>query len=255
MDNFDSALPGLKPVLEKLLAEPKKIDHILLRKNFTGSEINELQNLCQKNGIPIQRVDSHVLDKICRRGGLAKGVAHQGVVARLSDVSYVDCATLLPSVANSPLPLILALDEIQDPGNLGTLARTLYALGGVGLLVSEHTARLGPAARKCAAGALEMLPIAKHANFAEALDQLELAGLTIYAAEMKNPKTHNAFTSSLLLPAVLLLGNEAHGIRPHIRKRCHALIHIPQARTFDSLNVAQAGAILMGLMARQHFGH
>ena len=151
----------------------------------------------------------------------------------------------------APLPLLLALDQVQDPGNVGTLCRTLYALGGAGLLLPRHnSAYLGPAARRAAAGALEHLPVAQVTNLAHALDSAEEAGLTIYGAG--GAPGHNsldAFADGMRLPAVLVLGNEDKGLRPGVAKRCAHMLRIPLARPFDSLNVAQAGAVLLGLAA------
>lgn len=138
-----------------------------------------------------------------------------------------------------------------DPGNVGTLCRTLYALGGAGLLLPRHnSAYLGPAARRAAAGALEHLPVAQVTNLAHALDSAEEAGLTIYGAGgAPGPNSLDAFADGMRLPAVLVLGNEDKGLRPGVAKRCAHMLRIPLARPFDSLNVAQAGAVLLGLAA------
>ena len=169
---------------------------------------------------------------------------------------YTDKAQLLAAVADAPLPLLLALDQVQDPGNVGTLCRTLYALGGAGLLLPRHnSAYLGPGARRAAAGALEHLPVAQVTNLALALDSADEAGLTIYGAGgAEGPNSLDAFTDRMRLPAVLVLGNEDKGLRPGVAKRCAHMLRIPLARSFDSLNVAQAGAVLLGLAAAHSRG-
>ena len=169
---------------------------------------------------------------------------------------YTDKAQLLAAVADAPLPLLLALDQVQDPGNVGTLCRTLYALGGAGLLLPRHnSAYLGPGARRAAAGALEHLPVAQVTNLARALDSADEAGLTIYGAGgAEGPNSLDAFTDRMRLPAVLVLGNEDKGLRPGVAKRCAHMLRIPLARSFDSLNVAQAGAVLLGLAAAHSRG-
>lgn len=202
--------------------------------------------------------------------------SHQGVIARVFDAGFAELGDILRDAPDAPLPLIVALDQVQDPGNVGTLARTLYALGAAGLIVVRHGgAALGGAAARAAAGALEKLPVTKVTNLARALDEADEAGYTIYAAggsaggtdadvasERKDGKggKHasaplNPFTEPLRTPAVLVLGNEDTGIRPNVAKRCHFTLTIPMARDFDSLNVAQAGAILVGCFAaRRHKG-
>lgn len=198
------------------------------------------------------------------RAPQASHSSHQGVIARVFDAGFAEFGDILRDAPDAPLPLIVALDQVQDPGNVGTLARTLYALGAAGLVVVRHGgAALGGAAARAAAGALEKLPVAKVTNLARALDEADEAGYTIYAAGGAAPDAdgkpgsgpRNPFTEPLRTPAVLVLGNEDSGIRPNVAKRCHFTLSIPMARDFDSLNVAQAGAILVGCFAaRRHKG-
>ena len=253
-DHSDDAplLPGLKPVLELLASEPQRVDLVFCKKGLHGPEAREVQNLCRQNGVRFSLVDGAALDRLCRgpRPG-RDAVAHQGVAARLAVTGFCGLEELLADVPDAPLPLLLALDQVQDPGNVGTLCRTLYALGGAGLLLPRHnSAYLGPAARRAAAGALEHLPVAQVTNLAHALDSDEEAGLTIYGAGgAPGPNSLDAFADGMRLPAVLVLGNEDKGLRPGVAKRCAHMLRIPLARPFDSLNVAQAGAVLLGLAA------
>lgn len=259
-------LPGLKPVLELLAETPQRISQVYCRKGLNSADADELRRLCQKHHIRCAAVEGAFLDRLCGRSRSGRpGLAHQGVAARLAAAEFSSLEQVLACVQQAPLPLLLALDQVQDPGNVGALCRTLYALGGAGLIVPRHnSAYLGPAARRTAAGALERLAVAQATNLGHALDSAEEAGLAIYGTGLKPapnvqgrsaPLCENAFATQLRLPAVLVLGNEDKGLRPSIVKRCRTLLHIPLARDFDSLNVAQAGAILMGLAAAQHKGH
>lgn len=244
-------LPGVKPVLELLESEPARVDMLFLRKGLRSKETARMLDICRSAGVRFSLVESAALDRLCPPHNGESGVrtAHQGVIARLAVTEFTELSDLIATVEHAPLPLLVALDQVQDPGNVGTLARTLYALGGAGLILPRHnSAYLGPAARRSAAGALEKLPIARVANLGHALDSCEEAGLTIYGTGMK-PDSLNAFTQALTLPAVLVLGNEDKGMRPGVAKRCSQLVHIPMPRDFDSLNVAQAGAVLLGLTA------
>ena len=215
-----------------------------------------MRRLCRAHGIRCNAVDAAALDRLCGRPRRGHAVAHQGVAARLAATEFVSLEALLLSVPEAPLPLLLALDQVQDPGNVGTLCRTLYALGGAGLLLPRHhSADLGPAARRTAAGALERLAVAQVTNLAHALDSAEEAGLAVYgtgdgSGSAGGAPCVDAFTTPIELPAVLVLGNEDKGLRPGVAKRCSTFLRIPLARKFDSLNVAQAGAILMGLAAQ-----
>ena len=239
-----AVLPGLKPVLELLEREPERIDTVFLRKGQRSHDTERILDLCRTAGVRFALTDTQGLDRLCPSGG------HQGVAARLFEAGFVDFSTLLEEAPDAPLPLILVLDQVQDPGNAGTLARTLYALGGAGMVIPRHNgAYLGAGARRAAAGALERLPVAKVTNISRALDEARDAGFSIYGAAL-GEESLNAFATPLHLPALLVLGNEDHGIRQQVAKRCHHLVHIPMLRAFDSLNVAQAGGILVSCFAR-----
>ena len=241
-------LPGLKPVLEILSETPEKVDLVMYRANLKTKEVDIIEELCKKNMIQCKKVEKDILDKLCNRQGLHGGItAHQGIVARLTSFSFAELDAVLDTIPDAPLPLLIALDEVQDPGNIGTLVRTLYALGGAGILVpNQRSAHLGPAAHKTAAGALEKLPIVRVDHLGRALDSCEERGLYIIGTDgSKNAK--NAFQTPIQFPCVLVLGNEENGLRNDIKKRCHTILRIPQFRDFNSINVAQAGAILIGL--------
>lgn len=238
-------LSGFKPVLELLQREPERIDTLWIRKGQRSVDTDKLLDLCRTSRVRFVFAESRHLDALCPTG-------HQGVVARLFEAGFTEFSTLLEQAQDAPLPLILMLDQIQDPGNAGTLARTLYALGGAGLVIPRHnSAYLGAGARRAAAGALEQLPVAKVVNMSRALDEAEAAGFHIYGASLA-PESDNALSVPLFTPAVLVLGNEEHGLRLQVAKRCRHKLHIPFSRSFDSLNVAQAGAILVSCFARQH---
>lgn len=240
-----AVLSGVKPVLELLEREPERIDAVLVRKGRRSQDTDRILDLCRTAKVRFTLSDAQSLDRLCPAG-------HQGVVARLFEAGFTEFADLLTAATDAPLPLILVLDQVQDPGNAGTLARTLYAMGGAGLVIPRHNGTfLGAGARRAAAGALERLPVAKVMNIARALDEARDAGFLVYGAAFGEGSL-DAFTARLHTPALLVLGNEDHGIRPQVAKRCHHLVHIPMLRTFDSLNVAQAGGILTSCFARQH---
>lgn len=253
-------LPGLKPVLEALKDYPERIACIYCKKNLHSPESGELLTLAQKNSISINFVDSQTLDEICQPEKLSKkgnlhNLSHQGVAALLTDEPSMDLNKFISQITASPLPLALALDQIQDVGNMGTLARTAYALGSAGFILPQHnSAPLNAGAFKASCGALSKLPVCIVANLARALDTAEEAGLNIYGAASFNsaPNAQNAFALYWELPAILVLGNENKGIRPGVAKRCAKSVYIPFARKFDSINIAQAGAILMALCASQN---
>lgn len=245
-------LPGYKPVMELLSEQPENIAKIYCLKN--PRFMNTVASICRKQGIALEYVDASRLDAICADAD--RNIAHQGIAALLSEARIVSFEQLLEGINKAPLPLILALDQIQDPGNLGTLCRTAWCLGVCGMLVPKHnSSSLGPAALRSSAGALEKMPIAMATNLGRALDAAEEKGITIYGTghmAASGKLCSSAFAMRWELPAILVLGNENRGIRPGVAKRCGIFIDIPFARKFDSLNIAQAGAILLGLCSTQY---
>lgn len=243
-ENLENFLPGMKPVLELLERDPERADMVFVRKGRIGAESARLLDLCREYGVRFSLVNDETLGRIAGRAG------HQGVVARLREVSFMPWERFLEQAMHAPLPLIAALDQVQDPGNVGTLARTLFAMGGAGIVLPRHnSAFLGSGARRSAAGALERLPITQVINLARAVEEAREAGFTSCAAQ-KAEESVNPLAEKLPLPALLVLGNEEKGIRQGVLKHCDCSLCIPFRRDFDSLNVAQAGAILISCFAR-----
>ncbi len=240
--NSERIVPGRKSVAELLHKTPEHVDTVFVAREDGG--LGEILARCRELGVRYRLVPRAELARLTP-------AAHQGVVARLRLVQATPLSELLRVLPTAPLPLLLALDHIHDPGNAGTLARTLYALGGAGLIVpKDRSAYLGGYAAKAAAGALTQLPVHVAVNLGRVLDQLTAEGLTLYGAAAHQDAAP-LWQTAFCFPCVLLLGNEERGLRSTIERRCHHLVRIPMARGFDSLNVAQAGAIILGEMARQ----
>jgi len=234
--------PGRKPVFELLSSRPEVVDTIFLAEEAAG--LVEIITKCREAGIRFRKVPRTELDRMFTGN-------HQGVIARLRQQRLMDLEELISGAGSSLFPVIIALDQVQDPGNVGTLARTLHALGGAGLLFPrDRAAFLGPAAAKAAAGALDQIPLCQVVNLARALDACVEAGLAVYGSGMEDDAL-SVFESTIRFPAVLVLGNEDKGIRHNVQKRCEALLTIPMRGGFDSLNVAQAGAMIMTEMLRR----
>ncbi|MBP3729870.1 MAG: 23S rRNA (guanosine(2251)-2'-O)-methyltransferase RlmB [Mailhella sp.] len=244
----ETILPGIKPVLEILQSEPGKVDMVYVRRGRVSPETENILDACRRSGVRFSLVDEAAMARLSRHAG------HQGVAARLRSAGLIAWEELLEGASKAPLPLIVALDQVLDPGNVGTLARTLYAMGGAGLVLPRHnSAFLGPGARRSAAGALERLPVAQVVNLARAVDDANKQGFFTYAAQ-KTEHAVNPLSQRLSLPAMLILGSEEKGLRPGVAKRCSASLCIPFLRDFDSLNVAQAGGILVSCFARSISG-
>ena len=247
---------GPKAVLEILESDPGKVDSVMVLKGRRSPENEKILDLCRTGGVRFSLADEKALERLMqKKGSFAddktdaqrrqhNGIRHQGVIARLFQSGYVDFEELLAKAMDAPLPLIIALDQVQDPGNVGTLARTLFAFGGAGLLMPKHNgAFLGYAATKASAGALAQLPVARVSNLKQALREAEKEGFTIYGAS-HDEKATNIFNGQLRLPAILVLGSEEKGLRDSVEAQCLEVLSIPMLREMDSLNVAQSGGII-----------
>ncbi|EHN09839.1 TrmH family tRNA/rRNA methyltransferase YacO [Patulibacter medicamentivorans] len=170
---------------------------------------------------------------------------HQGVVAAVDPYPYVELEELLAHDA----PLLVALDEVQDPQNLGSIARTAECAGATGLIICRHrAAEVTPSAAKASAGAVEHLPIAQVRNLADALTAAKDAGAWIYgaagdAAGGRDPVAYDQpdYSGSV----VLVMGAEGTGLRPRVAATCDELVALPLRGRIDSLNVGVATAVLL----------
>ena len=182
--------------------------------------------------------------ELLRRVGSAD---HQGVAAEAGGYPYVDAAELL-SVADH---FIVALDELQDPQNLGAIARSAECAGATGLVICERrAAAVTPAVAKASAGAVEHLRIARVRNLADFLAAAKQAGGWCYgaAADATTPYDEPDYRGGV----VLVLGGEATGIRPRVAKSCDALVALPLRGRIESLNASAAAAVLMyGILQRR----
>ncbi len=229
---------GKKPVMEALEDNPDHIDLVLVKKPVPRG-LDPVLSRCRQLHVRFKLVPDQELQQI--------GASRQGIAARLRVHTLMDLDLLLQNTAEAGFPVLLVLDQVQDPGNLGTLARTLAALGGAGIIIPrDRSAPLGPGAMKASAGALTRIGISQVTNLARTLDHIGRAGFNIYAATMNQGQS--VLEQTFEFPAVLVLGGEEKGIRPNVLKRCPAKIHIPMAGRVDSLNVAQAGALILGRM-------
>lgn len=171
---------------------------------------------------------------------------HQGVVAEVEPYPYAGAAELL-RVEDA---LIVVLDEVQDPRNLGAVARTAEAAGAAGMIVPERrSAGVTPVACKASAGAVEHLPIAHVRNLSDWLGEAKEAGFWIWGADAKAKQA--PWDVDLRGPTVLVLGGEGKGIRPRVASACDGLLALPQAGKIGSLNVSAAAAALLFEAVRQ----
>lgn len=180
------------------------------------------------------RTDADELERICGSDG------HQGLCAEVSAYRYADADALLAE----PSPLIVALDQVQDPQNLGAIARSAEGAGVTGLILPERrSAEVTAAVCKASAGAVEHLAVAKIRNLADFLADAKRAGLWCYGADQEGATTYTAMDFSG--PVVLVLGSEGRGLRPRVAGACDVIVSIPLRGRVQSLSVGAAAAVLI----------
>jgi 23S rRNA (guanosine2251-2'-O)-methyltransferase len=166
---------------------------------------------------------------------------HQGICAEVSEFRYADPGALLTV---SPTPFLVALDQVQDPQNLGAIARSAECAGADGLIFPERrAAEVTPAVCKASAGAVEHLPVAQVRNLADFLGSAKAAGLWCYGADGEAKLDDRAVDYSGGL--VLVLGSEGRGLRPRVAGACDGLVSLPLRGRIESLSVGAAAAVLL----------
>ncbi len=239
-------LYGLHPVEEALKAGRRRFDHILVARERQDGRLQQLIEQCRKSGI---RVRSEPREQLT---ALAKTEAHQGVVAQVRPLESLSLEGLYecdPAKPNAPR-LVLALDGVEDPQNLGALLRVADGAGVDGVILTEHrSAPLSAAALKASAGAAEHLRIARVVNLVRALEDLKSRNLWIAGLDERGTTDYDRF--DLTGDLVIVLGREGAGLHDLVRRTCDHLLRIPMAGGVSSLNVSAAGAVVLFEAARQ----
>ena len=236
---------GVNPVLEALKVHPNEVVRVLLERGKEGRRsqgADRVAHAAAQAGVRVEDVRQGDLTHRSRSG------VHQGVGAELADFRYAELDDLLAGFRGPAL--LLVLDGVTDPQNLGALVRSAYALGAHGVVLpKDRAAGVTPAAFKAAAGALEHCPVARVTNLSRALERMKEQGIWTVALAAEADQELSAL--DLTVPTALVLGSEGAGVRPLVRKTCDHLARIPMAGQVGSLNVAAAGAVALYEIARQ----
>jgi 23S rRNA (guanosine2251-2'-O)-methyltransferase len=235
---------GLHAVRALLERRPDRIVTIHLAAGRDDPRIREIDALARAAGRPVQRIEA---DALRQRLG---DVAHQGVLAEIEPLPPWSDAQLLEALEHARTPLLLALDGVQDPHNLGACLRTADACGALALIVPrDRAAQVTPAVRKVAAGAAETTPVVVVTNLARTLGLLKQAGLWAIGADAAAEQP--AARADLTGGVVLVLGAEGGGLRQLTRQHCDVLVRLPSLGAVESLNVSVAAGMLLYEALRQ----
>lgn len=225
-------LAGIHPILEALKSG-QSVDRVHIAKGAGGQRLQEIVDLCRTRKIPIRFEERAALDRISR------AAVHQGVVAIVSASPYQSLDEV-PEAA----PMLVALDGVEDPHNLGAIIRSAHAAGASGVIIPERRAApVTEVAAKAAAGALAHLPVIRVGNLNQALEKLKKKGYWIYGLDERGTDSYD--TVPYNEPAVLVVGAEGHGLHDLVAKHCDQLVRIPMAGKIGSLNVSVAAGIAL----------
>jgi 23S rRNA (guanosine2251-2'-O)-methyltransferase len=228
---------GVHPVAEAL-KDGGRIEKVFLTREGGRGSAREIVEIASRREIPVVFTDREYLNTT------AGTRHHQGVICICEEYRYAGIDEILGGCASQKTALILILDGITDPQNLGSLIRTALCFGAAGVVIPENrAASVTPSVIKASAGAALHLPIARVVNISRTIEQLKEGGFWIYGADAGSGEgLHSPDYSNYV---GLVLGSEGKGIRPLVRKKCDVLISIPMTGTIDSLNVSVAGGIIL----------
>jgi 23S rRNA (guanosine2251-2'-O)-methyltransferase len=229
---------GINPIKVLLDRQNSPLKKIVIASGRTGLAVLAMAETARKKNIPVEWKPRQILDE------LAGKQDHQGIIGFRNTFVYADLETLLknrhPDFSHD---LIVILDSIVDPQNLGSIIRSAHCLGANGVIIpTDRAACVTPAVIKASAGSAESLPVSRVTNLSQTIDDLKKKGFWVYGADAHGGKrlSDHDFNCSV----ALVLGSEARGLRPLIKKKCDFLITIPMMADFDSLNVSVAAGII-----------
>jgi 23S rRNA (guanosine2251-2'-O)-methyltransferase len=245
----DAQLYGVLPVIEALRAGSRRVERVTIAEGAHESRLHELFELARAVGVPVRRAPREELRRMA-----AAGANHQGVVASVAAAAYANAEELIEKLAarvgtDAP-PLVVVLDGVEDPRNLGAIIRTAECAGVDALFIPERRAAgLTETAAKSAAGALEYLAVARAQNVARLVEEFKERGIWTVGTDADANIDYTDWDWTQ--PCALLLGGEGSGLRRLVRERCDALVRIPLRGHIPSLNVSVAAGIVLYEAVRQ----
>jgi len=248
MSDQSSVVFGLHAVRTLLQKHPAKVSQLLVAKSRDDARLNEVLKLARDHDIKSESRSTQELDQMCG------GERHQGVIAKLVRVDNLGEGALDDVLDQAgDAPLVLVLDGVTDPHNLGACMRTADAAGVCCVIVPrDRAAGLSPVVRKVAAGAAETVPLIQVTNLARTLRWLKERGLWIVGTD--DQATQTMHTAKLTGPLALVMGAEGDGMRRLTKEQCDLLIGIPMQGVVESLNVSVATGVVLYEVVRQRAG-
>jgi len=241
----NSIIYGLNPVFEAFKARKRRCYKLVIEHGKNQTRLQALIKLAHENKVHIETIPKTIFQKKYRNHN------HQGVVGIFSVIQTLALKELIEiSFKNSRLPVLVAIDSIQDPQNLGAIIRSADAFGIQGMILPKNrTSTLNETVAKCSSGAIEHLLISTTTNLVRGIEQLKEAGFWIVGV-IPDGSTH-CYQYKFDAPTVLIIGGEEKGIRPLLKKSCDSTLKIPMEGSLGSLNASAAAAVIFYEVLRQ----
>ncbi|MCA6084908.1 23S rRNA (guanosine(2251)-2'-O)-methyltransferase RlmB [Candidatus Endomicrobiellum agilis] len=237
----ENIIYGRNPVLELLKAGKRSVNKVMISQTARGAAILEIVSLAKRKNIALHSVPPEKLDRFSENS--------QGVVADVSPLEYTELPDLIEKAKKSLKPLLVILDGIEDPHNLGAIIRNCVAFGVDGVVIPKwRAAGINETVSKSSAGAVEHISISRVVNINRAMDLLKKNGFWIIGAETGEQMLEKA---DLPFPLAVIIGSEGFGLRSLTKKNSDFLISIPQANTISSLNASCASAVVLYEIAKK----
>ena len=236
---------GRNPIIDKLTRNADEVSKVYIKEGTNDSQIKHIQHLCSETKVPVSFVPGRKLSEM-----VGRGVNDQGVVALTSPVAYSDFEDWRKETDPTTNPVILALSEIEDPGNFGAIMRSAAASGVDAILIPKHRqVPITPAVIKTSAGTAGIVPLVRVGNLNQCISELKDSGF--WVAGLDSTAESPIWNHDFKRPLVLILGSEGKGIREATLKLCDLRLKIPMMNQIDSLNVAATAAVILFEILRQ----
>ena len=243
MDN--NLIFGIRPVVEAIEAG-REIEKLYIRKGAEGQLMTELRDLCLRHRVRVQEVPVEKLNRLVRGN-------HQGVVAQIAAIAYVQLDDILERVPDDETPLVVVFDGVTDVRNFGAIARSAECAGAHGLIAPlKNSAPVNAEAIRASAGALTTIPVCRVGSIRNTIKTLQAEGFQVVAATEKSRKL--LYDADLRRPTALVMGAEETGISKEVLKLCDERLAIPLIGRIESLNVSAAAAVMLFEDVRQRIG-
>lgn len=230
---------GINPVLEVFHSHPAMLEKVIVAEGRGGQEVQKIVKLAADHGVPVELCGREKVDKLALRQ------VHQGILGLCREHAYATVDDVIASRREgAKYDLVILLDSVTDPQNLGSIIRTAHCCGANGIIIPQNrAASVTASVAKASAGASYLLPTAMVVNLVRTIEYLKKKGFWIYGAEAATDC--DIYSLDYEGPIGLVMGSEGQGIRPLVRKTCDYLISIPMRGQIASLNVAVATGVIL----------